>query len=107
MDLVTLGGTAIVLEATEVGNLKEIEIGHNRMIAGKEAIHVKRGLGIHIHHNKIRMLDKEGAGVAMYLMAEDSLVERNDIGVIPARNTPLPPQLMVEKLPILPIPARI
>ena len=92
MDLVTLGGTAIVLEATEVGNLKEIEIGHNRMIAYKEAIHVKRGLGIHIHHNKIRMLDKEGAGVAMYLMAEDSLVERNDIVVIPAKNTPLPPQ---------------
>lgn len=91
MDLVTLAGTAIVLEATEVGNLKEIEIGHNRMIAYKEAIHVKRGLGIHIHHNKIRMLDKEGAGVAMYLMAEDSLVERNDIGVIPAENTP-PPQ---------------
>ncbi|WP_445244979.1 DUF6519 domain-containing protein [Microcoleus sp. OTE_8_concoct_300] len=91
IDLVTLGGTAIVLEATEVGNLREIEIGHNRMIAYKEAIHVKRGLGIHIHHNKIRMLDKEGAGVAMYLMAEDSLVERNDIGVIPAENTP-PPQ---------------
>lgn len=91
MDLVTLAGTAIVLEATEVRNLKEIEIGHNRMIAGKEAIHVKRGLDIHIHHNKIRMLDKEGAGVAMYLMAEDSLVERNDIGVIPAENTP-PPQ---------------
>jgi len=91
MDLVTMGGTAIVLEATEFGNLKEIEIGHNRMIAYKEAIHVKRGLGIHIHYNKIRMLDKEGAGVAMYLMAEDSLVERNDIGVIPAENTP-PPQ---------------
>jgi hypothetical protein len=91
MDLVTLAGTAIVLEATEVGNLQEIEIGHNRMIAGKEAIHVKRGLDIHIHHNKIRMLDKEGAGVAMYLMAEDSLVARNDIGVIPAENTP-PPQ---------------
>ena len=91
MDLVTLAGTAIVLEATEVGNLQEIEIGHNRMIAGKEAIHVKRGLDIHIHHNKIRMLDKEGAGVAMYLMAENSLVERNDIGVIPAENTP-PPQ---------------
>jgi hypothetical protein len=90
MDLVTLAGTAIVLEATEFGNLKEIEIGHNRMIAGKEAIHVKRGLDIHIHHNKIRMLDKEGAGVAMYLMAEDSLVERNDIGVIPAENTPTP-----------------
>ncbi|NJK65329.1 MAG: carboxypeptidase regulatory-like domain-containing protein [Richelia sp. CSU_2_1] len=90
MDLVTLGGTAILLEATEVGNLKEIEIGHNRIIACKEAIHVKRGIDIHIHDNKIRMLDKAMAGVAMYLITEDSLVERNDIGVIPAEKTPRP-----------------
>lgn len=90
MDLVTLGGTAILLEATELGNLKEIEIGHNRMIAWKEAIHVKRGLDIHIHDNKIRILDKEGAGVGIYLLAEDSLIEGNDIGVIPAEKTPPP-----------------
>ncbi|NJP22605.1 MAG: hypothetical protein HC763_30470 [Hydrococcus sp. CRU_1_1] len=90
MDLVTLGGTAIVLEATEIGNLKEIEIGHNRIIACKEAIHVKQGMNIYIHHNKIRMLDKAMAGVAMYLITEDSLVERNDIGVIPAEKTPPP-----------------
>lgn len=90
MDLVTLGGTAIVLEGTEVGNLKEIEIARHRIIAYKEAIHVKRGLDIHIHHNKIRMLDKAGAGVAIYLMAEDSLIERNDIGVVPAERTPRP-----------------
>ena len=90
LDLVTLGGTAIVLEGTEVGTLKEIEIGHNRILAYKEAIDVQQGVDIHIHHNKIRMLDKEGAGVGIYLMAEDSLIERNDIGVIPAEKTPPP-----------------
>lgn len=90
MDLVTLQGTAIVIDGSEVGTIKEIEIGNNRMIACKEAIHVKRGLDIHIHHNKIRMLDKEGAGVAIYLMAEDSLIERNDMGVIPAEKIPPP-----------------
>ncbi len=88
MDLVTLGGTAIVLEGTEFGNLKEIEIGHNRIIACKEAIQIDRGLNIHIHHNKIRMLDKAGTGVAIYLTAEDSIIDRNDIGVIPAEKTP-------------------
>ncbi|HBL59003.1 MAG TPA: hypothetical protein DDZ80_10915 [Cyanobacteria bacterium UBA8803] len=90
MDLVTLGGTAIVLEGSEIGNLKDIEIGQNRFIAYKEGIHVKRGVEIKIHHNKIRILDKAGAGVAIYLMAEDSLIERNDIGVIPAERTPPP-----------------
>ncbi|MCU0541833.1 MAG: carboxypeptidase-like regulatory domain-containing protein [Oscillatoriaceae cyanobacterium Prado104] len=88
MDLVTLGGRAIELEATEIGRLKEIEIGRNRIIACQEAIHVKQGVEINIHHNKIRMLDKQGAGVGIYLMAEDSLIERNDIGVIPAEQTP-------------------
>jgi len=90
LDLVTLGGTAIILAGTEVGTLKEIEIGHNRILAYQEAIDVQQGVDIHIHHNKIRMLDKEGAGVAIYLMAEDSLIERNDIGVIPAEKTPPP-----------------
>ncbi len=90
LDLVTLGGTAIVLEGTEVGTLKEIEIGHNRILACKQAINVKQGVEINIHHNKIRMLDKEDAGVAIYLMAEDSLIERNDIGVVPAEKTPPP-----------------
>ncbi len=88
LDLATLGGTAIVLEKTEFGTLKEIEIGRNRIIADKEAIHVKQGIKIHIHHNQIRMWDKKDTGVAIYLMAEDSLIERNDIGVIPAENTP-------------------
>ena len=90
LDLVTLGGTAILLEGTEVETLKEIEIGHNRIIAYQEAIHVKQGVEIHIHHNKVRMLDKADAGVAIYCMAEDSLIERNDIVVIPAEKTPPP-----------------
>ena len=88
LDLATLGGTAIVLEKTEFGTLEEIEIGRNRIIADKEAIHVKQGIKIHIHHNQIRMWDKKDASVGIYLMAEDSLIERNEIGVIPAENTP-------------------
>jgi hypothetical protein len=90
MNLVSLGGTAIVLEGTEIGTLKTIKIGHNRIIAYLAAIQVKRGLDLHIHDNRIRILDKAGAGVAVYLTAEDSLIERNDIGVIPAEKTPPP-----------------
>jgi len=92
LDLVTLGGTAISLAGREVGTLKDIEIGHNRIIACQEAIHVNQGVEITIHDNKIRMLDKVGAGVAIYLMAEDSLITGNEIGVIPAEKTS-PPDL--------------
>jgi hypothetical protein len=88
MDMVTLGGTAIVLEGTESDSLEEIEVRSNRILACVEAISVKQGSGIHIHHNRIRMLDKEEAGVAIYIMAEDSVIERNNIGVVPAENIP-------------------
>ncbi|MCJ8280889.1 MAG: hypothetical protein MJK14_13645 [Rivularia sp. ALOHA_DT_140] len=90
LDLFTQEGTAIVLEGTEIGTLREIEIGHNRILACKQAINVKQGIEINIHQNKIRLIDKEGGGVAIYSMAEDSIIEGNDIGVVPAEKTPKP-----------------
>lgn len=88
MDLVTLGGTAVVLEGSETGDLKEISISYNRILACKQAIQVRGGMDIHIHNNRIRMLDKEVAGVAILILAEDALVEWNNIGVVPAEKTP-------------------
>ncbi|ASC73038.1 uncharacterized protein XM38_040000 [Halomicronema hongdechloris C2206] len=88
MDLVTLGGVAMALHGSEAGSLQDIDIGHNRVIACQQAIVVQQGQGIHIHHNLIRMLDKAGAGVAIYLAADDSRIDANDIGVIPAPSLP-------------------
>ena len=92
MDLVTLGGVAIILSASQEGALREVEVAHNRILACKEAIHVERGLEIKIHHNRIRMLDKADAGVGIFMLAEDGLIERNDIGVVPAEKLPPPPE---------------
>jgi hypothetical protein len=90
MVMVTLGGTAILLEGSKPETLKEIDISNNRILAFTQAIQVRRGAGIHIHDNHIRMLDKQGAGVAIQILAEDSVIERNDIGVVPAERTPPP-----------------
>jgi Family of unknown function (DUF6519) len=97
MELVTLGGTGIVAERAAIGlegsktaALKEIYISHNRILAYKQAIQVRQGVDIRIHDNRILMLDKEGAGVAIQVLAEDSVIERNDIGVVPAEHTPPP-----------------
>jgi hypothetical protein len=92
MEMVTLGGTAIVLEGSKPETLKEIYIAHNRILAFKQAIQVRRGMGIYIRDNRIRMLDRQDAGVAIQLLAEDSVIERNDIGVVPAERTPPPDQ---------------
>jgi hypothetical protein len=84
MDLVTLGGIAILAESSKPGLLDGLEIAGNRILACQSAIRVVDGKDVSIHHNLIRMLDKRGSGVAIYLAADDSLIERNDIRLLPA-----------------------
>jgi hypothetical protein len=91
MDLATLEGTAIVVEGSAPGKVRDIEIGHNRIVAYRNAIQVMQGAGIYIHHNKIRMLDKEGGDVAIFILADDGLIERNDISIVPPGTVPPPP----------------
>ena len=86
--MVTLGGTAILAESSKPGLLADLEIADNRILACKNAIRVVDGTGIEIHHNRIRMLDKRDSDVAIYLAADDSLIERNDIRLIPAPQMP-------------------
>ncbi|MEE8523614.1 MAG: hypothetical protein V3T72_06750, partial [Thermoanaerobaculia bacterium] len=90
MDLVALGGTAVVAESSEEATLQELEIAYNRIIACDNAVRVEGGVDVAIHNNRIRMLDKEGAGVAIFVAVDDGLIERNDVGVVPA-DTPPPP----------------
>ena len=86
--MISLGGTAIFVEGTRLGASQGVEICDNRIFAYENAILVKRGIRVNIHHNKIRMLDRQGAGIAVDMLAEDSIIERNDIGVVPAESIP-------------------
>ncbi|RZI84285.1 MAG: hypothetical protein EOP38_09565 [Rubrivivax sp.] len=88
MDMVTLGGTAIVIGATQAGGVADIEVTHNRILACTNAIRARNARGVNIHHNRIRMLDKRGSDVAIYLAGDDSLIERNDIRLVPALRMP-------------------
>lgn len=81
MDMTTFGGTAILLEAEE---LKEVEISGNRMFALKNAVRVVDGEKIKIIGNKIRTFDREGDEAAVFMMAQDSIIKDNDIGVVPS-----------------------
>lgn len=88
MDMVTLGGTAIVISAKKAGEVVDIEVAHNRILACTNAIRARNVKGANIHHNRIRMLDKRGSDVAIYLAGDDSLIERNDIRLVPALRMP-------------------
>ncbi|MEO7232692.1 MAG: DUF6519 domain-containing protein [Polaromonas sp.] len=88
MDMVTLGGTAIVIGASKAGGVVDIEVACNRILACTNAIRARNAKGVNIHHNRIRMLDKRGSDVAIYLAGDDSLIERNDIRLVPALRMP-------------------
>ncbi len=84
MALATLGGTAILVKGGD-----HIEISHNQILAYEHAINVKataderQATNISIHHNTISMLDRVGGNVAIFLLADDSLIERNTVTVLP------------------------
>ncbi|HEX6827456.1 MAG TPA: hypothetical protein VF104_00600 [Burkholderiales bacterium] len=88
MDMATLGGTAVQVTGSEEGAARRIEVRDNRILACDVGIRVDNGRFIGIHRNRIRMVDKPEAGVAIFLQADDSLVERNEITVVPAPQMP-------------------
>jgi len=92
MEMISLGGVCVLAESTEDESLRQLLIQGNHMLACVRAIQVEGGSEVVIAKNRIRMLDKRGAGVAIYLTAEDSRIEDNDIGVVPAGVTPRPPE---------------
>lgn len=90
MDILTPAGTAIVAEGSKPEALKDLEVAGNRIVAAPAGIQVRQGVDVRIHHNRIRMVDKEGSGFAIQVLVEDGLIERNDAGVVPADRTPPP-----------------
>ncbi len=80
----SLGGIGFRLERTRDGSLSEITLAHNEIIAYLNAVQVHAGSSIHIYWNRLRVLDRDGAREAIVILATDSVIERNDIGVKPA-----------------------
>jgi len=88
MDLTTLGGTAVLVEGTRPGASDDIEIAHNRILACIHAVRAQNVAHLNVHHNRIRMVDKADGGVGILLAGDDTLIERNDITVVPAPSMP-------------------
>lgn len=88
MDMATLGGTAILAEPARAGRLTDLRITHNRILACHNAIRVRDAVGVQVEHNRIRMLDRPDSGVGIYLAADDARIERNDLRLLPVRQTP-------------------
>ena len=91
LTLVAIDGICIQLEDSRESKMdsEKIKINDNRMIAGIQAIHIhtredKGGANrIEISYNEIGMLDRQDGKPAIFSVADDVLIERNRIVVIP------------------------
>jgi hypothetical protein len=93
MNITTFKGTAILMEEKAAGKLKEIEISDNRIIALTNAVHIRNGERIKIRKNRIRMLDRDKGDTAIFMRAEDSIIENNEISVFPAKKLSPPEEI--------------
>jgi hypothetical protein len=88
MDLVTIGGSAIVIDGSRPGACDDISITRHRILACTHAVLARNASHLTIAQNRIRMLDKPEGRAAIHVGATDALIERNDIALIPAEHTP-------------------
>lgn len=98
MTLVSIDGTAIEVVDTDAKKdfSEDITVYNNRILAFIHAVnvHLQDRAGnnnIKIRFNQIGMFDKPGGDVAIFTMADDVLIERNRIVVIPAPANPQNP----------------
>ena len=88
IDFVTLGGTAIWIDGTKPGSCDDIVVAHHRILACTHAVFARNASNLVIANNRIRMFDKEGGLAAIDISSDDTLIERNDIALVPAERTP-------------------
>ncbi|MEM0924166.1 MAG: hypothetical protein AAGI13_14040, partial [Pseudomonadota bacterium] len=91
LDMIALDGVAVLATSSDDDALRQLTVEETRILACARAIQVEGGSETVIRNNRIRMIDKPGAGVAVYLTGEDARIEDNEIGVVPAAVTPVPP----------------
>lgn len=75
-------GAAVMVEGPGPKVLQGVEVAQNYILAITHAVRISEGANIRIHDNIIRMVDRKGGDVALYIHAEGGLVERNDISVV-------------------------
>ncbi len=101
MELIALSGPAIVIDGGKDGQAADIEVAHNRILGCTHAVRAEQVKRVQIHHNRIRMLDKRGGDVAIYVAGDDCLIERNDIRLVPSLSMP-PLKVPDEPIPVDP-----
>ena len=87
LDLLTLDGIAVLIEGRQDGSCRDVRIHDTRMVARVHCIRADEAAELHIADNRLHLLDTVAGLTTVSLAADDSLVERNTLVLLPFIDT--------------------
>lgn len=88
LDLLTYEGIAVLIDGGQEGGCRDIRIDATRMVARVHCIRANQAAELHIDNNRLHLLDTVAGLTTISLAADDSLVERNTVVLLPVGDTP-------------------
>jgi hypothetical protein len=87
VDLLTYDGIAVLIEGRQESSCRDVRIHDTRMIARVHCIRANEAAELHIANNRLHLLDTVAGLTTISLAADDSLVERNTLVLLPFIDT--------------------
>src|SRR5439155_22828069 len=88
LDLLTYDGTAVVIRGRQEGSCRDIRIHDTRSIAKVNAIRATKAAAPTIANNRLHLLDTVAGRATISIAADDVLIERNTLVMMPFVETP-------------------
>ncbi|MCX7114195.1 MAG: hypothetical protein NTX45_29825 [Proteobacteria bacterium] len=88
LDLITYDGVAVSIEGRMEGSCQGLSIHDNRMIARSNAIRATNAAGLSIANNRLHLLDTVDGLATVSIHADDTLIERNTLVLLPFVEVP-------------------
>ncbi|NHZ80802.1 hypothetical protein F2P44_16195 [Massilia sp. CCM 8695] len=88
LDLLTYDGIAVRIDGGSEGTCKDLRIHDTRMIARTNAIRASNAQGLVIANNRLHLLDTTDGGATISSAADDVLIERNTLLLLPFVDNP-------------------
>jgi len=87
VDLLTFDGTAVLIEGKKEGSCRDLRVENTRMVSRVHCIRANEAAELHIANNRLHLLDTVAGLTTISLEADDSLVERNTLVLLPFIDT--------------------
>jgi hypothetical protein len=83
LDLLTYDDTAVSIDGSSAGACRDVRVHDTRVVARRNAIRARNAAALSITSNRLHVLDTIDARATISLAADDVLVERNTLLVLP------------------------